>query len=154
MKSANPLRVREANRRAAQLMQARLERRALTQIYLPLLLTALVLVGLLLLAGVRSGAGLSAWSNLAATVLGLVLLAAGLIGIIIAVGLSILAGLAIRVIPPYADILQGWLDGAAAGVARLAAMVSAPVQWLRSAGEAMRRVTDSTASRFRQPDDD
>jgi hypothetical protein len=135
-------------------MQARLDRRALTQIYLPLLLGALVAVGLLLLVGVRSGAGLSAWSNLAATILGLVLLGAGLVGIVIAVGLSVLAGTAIRVIPPYADILQGWLDVFAARVERIATVVSAPAQWLRSAGEAMRRMTGSAAGRFMRPDDD
>jgi hypothetical protein len=130
MMKRSPLRLSESNRRAAQRMQARLERRALTQIYLPLLLGALALVGLLLLAGVRSGAGLSAWSNLAATVLGIVLLGTGLIGIIIAVGLSFLAGMLIRVVPPYADILQGWLDVFAVRVERIAAMVSAPARWL------------------------
>ncbi len=135
-------------------MQARLERHAMAQIYLPLLLGALVMVGLLLLIGVRSGAALSAWSNLAATILGFVLLGTGLLGIVIAVGLSFLASAAIRVIPPYADILQGWLDVLAARVESIAGKVRAPALWLRSAGDAMRSVRVSTARRFRRPSDD
>jgi hypothetical protein len=150
----NQLRVSEANRRAAERMGARLEKRALTQIYLPLLLGGLILVGLLLLIGAQSGAGLSAWSNLAATILGLVLLAGGLIGILIAVGLSILASMAIRAIPPYADILQGWFEILAARVERVAEAVAAPALWLRSTTAAARHVKDVAAAGLRTPDDD
>ncbi len=153
MMRRNPLRVTEINRRAAERMRARLERRALNQIYLPLLLGGAALVGVLLLLGARSGAGLSAWSNLAATILGLVLLAGGLIGILIAVGLSVLAGMAIRALPPYADILQGWLDLLAERVEQVARVVSLPAKWLRSATAAARRVTGAAASGFRPPDD-
>ena len=148
----SPLRVTEANRRAAERMQARLERRALTQIYLPVLLGGAALVGLMLLLGASSGAGLSAWSNLAATILGLVLLGGGLVGILIAVGLSILAGMAIHALPPYADILQGWLEILAARVDQVARIVSLPAVWVRGASAAVRRVSDAAVSGFRPPD--
>ena len=134
-------------------MQARLARRALTQIYLPLLLGGAALVGLLLLIGAGSGGGLSAWSNLAATILGLVLLGGGLIGILIAVGLSILTGMAIHALPPYADILQGWLEILAARVDQVARVISMPAVWARSASAAVRRVTGAAGSVFRPPDE-
>jgi len=153
MISRSPLRVTESNRRAAERMQARLERRALTQIYLPLLLGGAALVGLLLLLGARSGAGLTAWSNLAATILGLVLLGGGLVGILIAVGLSFLTGMAIRALPPYADILQGWLEMLAARVDQVARVVALPAVWVRSASAAARHVADIAVSGFRPPDE-
>ncbi len=153
MTSRSPLRVSESNRRAAERMQARLERRALTQIYLPLLLGGAALVGLLLLVGARSGAGFTAWSNLAATILGLVLLGGGLIGILIAVGLSILAGMAIHALPPYADILQGWLEILAARVDQVARIVAMPAVWARGASAAARRVANAAVSGLRPPDE-
>jgi hypothetical protein len=153
MMRSSPLRVTESNRRAAERMQARLGRRTLTQIYLPLLLGGAAMVGLLLLLGARSGGGLSSWSNLAATILGLVLLAGGLIGILIAVGLSILASLAIRAIPPYADILQGWLEVLAARVAQVARILALPAVWARSATAAARHVANAAVSGLRPPDE-